>query len=678
MRARRANFILILIVAVACFTRLPAWAQQESDSACALPPYTGDKIALVAGTDDYSIYQNEKIPNLQNAVNDARKMAGLLSKQGFVVRCLLNPTQLTFGDEKTRLALFLQDQQLNDVGVADGTRAVIYIAGHGYRDPDSDEDYLLFRFEADDKKYSKVVNLQTLTGRVAEGRWSVQTLTQSFNTAIQGVMFILDACRSVVEVPSATGIPVRAGPIKRLSPELMKGNQVVAYSTQPGGVAADGVPDSPEHNGLYASILSNFINISIFSLGHVLDLTGAVVRVNKQDQVPIYSVSAGTFFLSNPWVNNEPTDICDMLNAEIWNAAGKHCAQLKEPGCIVKDICPVVKPHLEGSTAPQAKTCLAQHKNKWLHNDLIGICADTQAQKSSGSQGAGNTVPSSATQVEFSVSGAKSAAYNVVATAEPNLTSTDVTTLALSGWANKVTSLQVAAEKVSDEALFVSQNSLDQDLANFSTPAKKLVYTNKQRDFLISKSSEGKAPPQSSPSPFKIDLTGRTITLRNLPAANAAAIATFSGDTSTAEIDCYTIPCLNSWIGVRVTKGNMIFRGWVSAAELKSVTKPGIAVEIQYDGRHIAPKSDSIEAIRRAVRPDNSKPPAPGRVHIMALRSTSDSTSSFLAGARLSYLDRVIIELGISPDDVDQTVVDLPSGSTLPPAIVNLGPLFSK
>jgi hypothetical protein len=87
---------------------------------------------------------------LQNAVNDARKMADLLSKQGFVVRCLLNPTQMTFSDEKTRLALFLQQQKLNDPQLADGGRAVIYIAGHGYRDPESNEDYLLFRFEADE------------------------------------------------------------------------------------------------------------------------------------------------------------------------------------------------------------------------------------------------------------------------------------------------------------------------------------------------------------------------------------------------------------------------------------------------------------------------------------------------------------------------------------------------
>jgi hypothetical protein len=63
--------------------------------------------------------------NLQNAVNDARKMADLLSKQGFVVRCLLNPTQMTFSDEKTRLALFLQQQELNDPQLADGGRAVI-------------------------------------------------------------------------------------------------------------------------------------------------------------------------------------------------------------------------------------------------------------------------------------------------------------------------------------------------------------------------------------------------------------------------------------------------------------------------------------------------------------------------------------------------------------------------
>jgi hypothetical protein len=541
------------------------------------------------------------------------------------------------------------------------------------------------------------VNLKTLDGRIAESRWSVQSLTQSFNTAIQGVMFILDACRSVVEIPSASGgAPIRAGPMQQLARELMKGNQVVAYGTQPGGVAADDVPNSSEKNGLYASALSNFINLPIFSLGHALDLTGAVVKVNKEDQMPIYSVSAGTFFLSNPWANNEPADICDMVNSEIWNAAGKHCAQLKQVSCIVRDICPVVTPHLKGSEAPQAIACLAQQKEKWLHNDLIGICTRNEEQKSAGGRTPASTSTSAAAlpggdqsdphtaiaasvtaPIAFSVNGKKSDAYNVVASTQSDLSSMDFATLALSGWANKTTSLPLASEKLTNEEFVANQSELDRTLANLK-PSKKSAYTDKQRDLLVVKTAEGNVPTPSQPSPFKADLTGRSITLRNLPAANAAAIGTFTGDNSSAEIDCYSIPCIGDWIGLRVKRSNAVYRGWASADELKSIAKPAVAIEVEYDGKRIAPNTTTVDAIRKAIRADPAKPPVSGRVHVMALRSGTDSGSSFLASARLSYLDRVIIDLGINPDDIDETVVDLPSGSMLPPAIVNLGSASPK
>jgi hypothetical protein len=645
---------------------VPVAARCENPAPCALPAYASDKVALVVGTDDYSIYQSDKIPTLRNAANDARSMAALLAAQGFTVRCLINPTQLTFRDEKTRLAIYLQARQLADPQAADEGRAVVYIAGHGYRDPETNEDYVLFRYEADEAKYSHIVNFQMLAGRLTEGRWSVQSLTQAFNTSIQGVMFIFDACRSVIEIPASTGGTVRAGPIQQLPRDLMKGSQIVAYSTQPGGTAADEVPNSSEQNGLYASALSNFMSLSIFSLGHALDLTGAVVSVNKPDQLPIYSISARTFFASNPWVNNEPASVCDMVNSEIWNAAGKRCSQLKEATCIVKDICPVVTPHLRGAATAQAVTCLAQHKDRWLHNDLITVCSPP----------AQLAAPTPNVEEGFSINNIRSEAYNV-ATASKTGLPVNVTTLSLLSWAARTTRLQGTAQTLSDEELSSRPDSLTQSLRRINAPAKKLVYSNRQRDNLIAKSSDGKVPALTSPAPFRIDLTDRTITLRSLPASSASVIDTFSSDNAAAEIDCYTIPCIKGWIGVRIRRGDNVIRGWVSSEELKSVVIPGTTIEIEYDGRRIAPTRNSIEALRRAARPDRSKPPVVGRIHIMAIRSTlQDETSSFLASARISFLVRAVVDLGIRPDDVDATVVDLPPGSRVPPAVVNLGTSF--
>jgi hypothetical protein len=687
------------------------------------PPYSGTKVAFVVGTDHYSRYMSREIPDLQNAVNDARTMASLLTRQGFVVRCLIDPTKLQFRDEKERLTRYLQNQQGDDPRAAGRTLAVIHIAGHGYRDPVTSQDNLLFLYDPDVSKYDNVVNFDSVAGRIEEGRWTIQTLTQDFGNVKQGVMIILDACRSLVNFQSAAGVPVRGGPMVPLPGDALKDVQIIAYSTQPGGVAADSVPNSSERNGLYASMLSNFLDVPLKSLGHALNLTEWVVNANKQDQDPTF-LSKKALFLDNPWGSDEPGNTCDFVNASVWNAVGKSCWSLRDKGCINDDVCPAVSPLLrDEATAAQTKVCLNQHKLKWLHNDLVGICGTqspavavsapaTAPGVSPPSPTLGTAAPLAAPAAPSTANlaapalpvpaplspsavpaqgpgggsaiGAKrdparhnrTEAYNVVIASDANPSAPDLTKLLLSGWASRTASPQIATALTTE--LTAWQVSLDPDLAKLNGPAQRLAYATRQRDSIIVPSDQGKAPQQPSPSPFTIDLTGQTIAPRNLPARNAATIDTFTGDNATAEVDCSTLPCVNDWIGVRVRQGNTINRGWVSAEALKSMVKPGATVEVEYEGKHVAPKQNSIDAIRQMIRSDESKSPVPGRIHIVATRLAADDISPFVAAARLSFLDGVITSLGVKPEDVDQTVFEVPSGSRLPSAIVNIGPSASK
>jgi hypothetical protein len=684
------------VVVASVVVTTSAWPQlaPTSPSQCVLNNYTGDRIALVVGTDDYSDYQYDKLKSLDNAANDAQTVAALLTKQGFIVRCLLNPTQLDFDREKTALALYLGQRQQADEKAADSGRAVVYIAGHGYHDPDSGEDYVLFRFEKDESKYTKVVNLTTLKGKIAEGRWSVQALVQAFNTAIHGTVFMFDACRSTVEIPSAAGTMVRAGPMNQIPRDAMKGKQVVAYSTQPGGTAADGVPnDATERNGLYMSVLSHFIDQSIYSLGHVLDLTHFIVRANKPDQLPMYSVAAGTLFLSNPWINREPANACETIDSEIWNSAGRTCEQLRSRWCIEKDICPVVKPYLSGPLAAQARTCLAKHKTKWLHNDLIEICGATSvsAATDTAPQQPGSSDSIAVPTDDKLLVGPKpdkattANAYNIIATSQLISSTADFAQLALLGW-SEIASTRISDAKTSVEQLASEQLMLARELANtpdlvpaFADKNSKTLtkFVAKQRDSLLAKTETGKAPSHSTPSPFQIDLTDRVIALRSLPTANSPVIETYSGRDTNPTIDCITIPCANGWIGLRIGQGRALVRGWVPAEELRSSIQSDISVEVEYDGKRIAPSPKSAEAIRAVIRQDPSNSPARGRVQLMVTRLvTINDADSFLASARLSYLDRLLIDLGIKPDDIIKTIVEVPAGSAIPSAIVNIGGLL--
>jgi hypothetical protein len=718
----------------------PGTAGAAEPQPCSAGPYSGDRIALVVGTDDYSVYnQPAAIKNLDNAVHDARTVAALLYGQGFMVRCLTNPTKLAFDAEQLSLADYLNLRSNGDPDAADAGRAVIYVAGHGYRDPIPDgDDYLLFPYDPDDKKYSKPVDLNSHAGRVKQGRFSMQSLVDGFSTIRHALVFIFDACRSNLNVgPDAPAEP--AGSVLK---NRLNGRQVVLYSTQPGGVAIDGIPGSNDPNGLYAWMLSRFMDLPLNNFGHAIGLTQRLVQLKNKSQAPIHAAATDTLFLGHPWADEETSDACDLMDTDIWNAAGLLCSDFDDPKCLRKDICKVVNPLLKGASKDQAKICLARHKSKWLRaRDLADVCGTQPLLTSTlpgvisnvivptsqpirmnlpavrlripglpagaGFAGGGEriaagsrapasisgpappatpapsaipvptTVATTATPGAVQSTGRNNAAdvdaYNVITVTEPNLSTADLARITLIGWANKTPSLFAGINQMSPEGVAAIQRSLDRRLLQMTDVAARRAFTVKQRDYLIVQSSERTVPQQTALPPFEVSLKNGSFTLRSLPSANADRIGIYGGTEIAAGLDCYTIPCTNGWIGVRLVRDGSILRGWVSAEDLKTAVVPGISIEVGYDGKRVAPRRDSIAAIQRAVRPDPSTSSPRGRIQVIATRSTTEeSKSSFLAGARLSYLDRVLIDLGVHPNDVVKTVVDVPSLSQLPPVIMNL------
>ena len=81
----------------------------------------GDYRALIIGIDDY---EDERIPDLKTAVNDARSMAGLLrEKYGFRVELMLD-------QEATKAAIYNKLRSLAAATKPDDS-LLIYYAGHG-------------------------------------------------------------------------------------------------------------------------------------------------------------------------------------------------------------------------------------------------------------------------------------------------------------------------------------------------------------------------------------------------------------------------------------------------------------------------------------------------------------------------------------------------------------------
>ena len=181
----------------------------------------GDRVALVIGNNAYG-----SVP-LRNAVNDARDVGKILKEMGFKV---------ILKEDTTRPVMV---EALKEFGAAleGASTAVFFYAGHGMQFKDqnylipidaamgSEEDVTLF-----------ALNMQQVFDRMERAKTKTNIL-------------ILDACR---ENPFASSFRVSSGGLAQMN---APSGTLIAYSTAPGSVAADGFG----RNGTYTKNLLNNI-----------------------------------------------------------------------------------------------------------------------------------------------------------------------------------------------------------------------------------------------------------------------------------------------------------------------------------------------------------------------------------------------------------------------------------
>lgn len=188
------------------------------------------KSALVIGN---AKYQGAQLPN---AVNDARLIAAAAKDVGFQVGLSVDAGLQSMLDS---IKTWLQKSATADV-------RLLYFSGHGAQF--RGKNYLIpvdAELRSEDDLPSKAINLSDLTDRLAR-----------FESGVNIV--VLDACRSVpwvsgkaARMRGATAVPPKAG----LSPVLAPKGTIIAYSTSPGAVAADGAgQNSPYTQQLAANM----------------------------------------------------------------------------------------------------------------------------------------------------------------------------------------------------------------------------------------------------------------------------------------------------------------------------------------------------------------------------------------------------------------------------------------
>ena len=226
---------------------------------------TQARIALVIGN---AAYRSDP---LDNPVNDARLVAGVLKKAGFDV---------TLGQDLDRAALL---EALRGFGsrLNENTVALLYYAGHGLQL--RDRNYLIpvdAEIRSEDEIPIAGIDVGFVLGRMAHARSPIN-------------LVILDACRNnpfLGKTVSAQGLAQMDAPVGTL----------LAYATAPGKLAADAGSGA---NGVYAAHLARHLLTPGLSVEQVFKrVREGVVRETTQQQVPWESSSLQGEFAFVPGV----------------------------------------------------------------------------------------------------------------------------------------------------------------------------------------------------------------------------------------------------------------------------------------------------------------------------------------------------------------------------------------
>jgi len=222
-----------------------------------------EQVALVIGNNDYGFAP------LENAVNDATRVAAVLKQKGFKVLLRTNLTYARMMDAVREFEVELAAKK--DVGL-------LFYAGHGVQI--KGENFLIpinnqeMRNEMDVQ--DKALNVEDMTRRMKESRVKLSVV-------------ILDACRDNPFKSTTTSRSLTRG----LTPMQVAEGMVIAFATDPGSTASDG--DGGQ--GLYTKYLVEALQTPGLEIEKVFkQVLKRVKDASGGKQKPWYNASVeGTF-----------------------------------------------------------------------------------------------------------------------------------------------------------------------------------------------------------------------------------------------------------------------------------------------------------------------------------------------------------------------------------------------
>jgi TPR repeat protein len=254
-----AKRYLIQRIGIVPFFALLIFAATPPAGAVVATTGEGERLALIVGNSHY-----RAVPELKNAINDAKLISQTLASVGFTVTAVQDTTKADF--EKSVLE-FKKTITPNSI-------VVVYYAGHGVQI--GDENYLL----PVDAEVSDAAGLSFSAVS------ATSILGQLQASGSKAVVFILDACRDNPFVEKLATTRSVGQPAASRGLAIIRSNNIgslIAFATAPGKTAVDGEGD----NGPYSVALAENLKQPGLLIEEVFKRTrAAVLRATDGVQVP--------------------------------------------------------------------------------------------------------------------------------------------------------------------------------------------------------------------------------------------------------------------------------------------------------------------------------------------------------------------------------------------------------
>jgi hypothetical protein len=598
----------------------------DASGPCGPPAYSGYRIALIVGNDNYG----GVLTKLVNAGHDATLLAHTISPY-YSVRCVLNADSDTLWKELDAFRKYLEETADGHQHDSIDGRALFYFAGHGFSI--DGENYIVASGTANSK--DEVIDK---TGVL------ISSISIKFRTFRNFQLYmVFDACRDVIQgqirkpdwAQSGFSMPQNfAAPL----------GQLIIFSTGAQSPAHDEMDENmPTGHGPYMFVVSRYAIFKGLTHGQLLvQREREDADLQQMNQSPISL--PGDYSDEMPWIGYDNTggsSRCLSYEAAVVNGIGRCQSRGDFSDCMrnLEKVCPRV-------SVLRSPRCSIDNVRS-MFSKQIAVCGDPNTPVS--------------LKDSINVIAVNGVGGDTAASTDPELAAATLRfqadhKLASAQWAAPLaTSLQMTS------ALQVRPGRKFTDAAPTAAIKSQIDQ--------IAKSSDAKFTGIGATGSVwpKADLE-----LKLVPAENSATTGPLV-PTGPVTVDCSKMPCTADWAMAQVPTSGGPVKAWIPAGTVKPEFTDCM-VSLTYEGDRTVPERKGVVALRGLLS-SSTCVGGTNVVQIMAVlpeQHADDELTLLRAGDRVEFVRNSLLDKAIDPSRIQTIFVRTKEAGSAAPISVQV------